>query len=227
MASLPSFALAQNTSGPVGPTVKGNDTSASYRVALNAETGNWAQRFHIQKSINEKIRTRLVMRIKETSSSKHKFDYIQGELLWQMTDDQDIIQTGLRLDGRLRGRGRPGQIDLHLANQWSLSEKLRMRASLLSSFQIGKNRNRHASFQLRGSLSRRYEDQSRIGAEYFFDLGSSDNFRLFEKTSRTSIGPFVDLSVSPRKSVRMSALVGLTKASPNLELRVFVTQSFR
>ncbi|MGJ8561324.1 MAG: hypothetical protein ACSHX3_13895 [Litorimonas sp.] len=224
---MPAIALAQNTSGPIGPTVKGDDTSIAYRASVNTDTGDWAQRFHIQKAISESLRGRVVLRTQKIAPSKHKFDYVQGELLWQVTDDQASFQTGFRLDGRYRGGGRPGQIDLHFANQWSLSETIRMRASLLSSFQLGENRNPHTKFQVRGSVSRRQNDQPRIGAEYFFDLGTSDDFRFFEKTSKTSVGPFVDLPVSDRKSVRMSALVGLTQATPDLELRVFVSQSFR
>lgn len=96
--ALPQVAVAQN--------IKEGHKSAQYRIAINpdnalGETG-FAQRLHYQQSLNGDMMWRVIGQTKKTSDSDFDLDFLQAELFWELSDDNDQHKTGLRFDARLR-----------------------------------------------------------------------------------------------------------------------------
>ena len=93
-------AFAQNTSGVVGATVDDDESTLEYRLGIDpdnsrGETGV-AQRLHYQRSINSDLRWRVVGRFRKTQESDFEFDYVEAELVWQLSEDdkkyRNIVQ---------------------------------------------------------------------------------------------------------------------------------------
>lgn len=223
-AGLSLSAAAQNTSGVLGPDVKEDSRSIGYRIAFDLDTGEFAQRLHYQQAINRDLRWRAVIRTRETDSNDFDFDYVQAELLWQISPDGNRYRTGLRFDARLRDNDRPGQLGLNWANQWKFGDGWTTRLVGVSALQIGENRRTGISFGPRAQVSKKLDGGTKIGVDYFGSFGDSDKF-AFKKT-RQGMGPYVSTKLVGKTDITVGLLFGLTEAAPDTDLRLFLTQGF-
>ncbi|MEL7104098.1 MAG: hypothetical protein AAGL97_16220, partial [Pseudomonadota bacterium] len=93
-------ALAQNTGGIFPPIVNEGHKSAQYRVAYNPDTEGLSQRVHYQQAINGDVMWRGLVSARKTDDSDVDVDFIQAELFWELSDDDDDWKTGFRFDAR-------------------------------------------------------------------------------------------------------------------------------
>ena len=218
-------AASQLTSGISGPEITEGAAHIGYRAAFDPDQNGFAQRIHVERSLSGDIAVRGVVQIRKTDVRAADFDYAQGEVRWQITPDGARWASGLRLDARIRDRGRPGQIALHWVNQVQLTENMRTRFSAIASLQAGTNRQTGTFLQTRGELTRRLGGGIDMGGELYSIYGrASDLLPLSEQTHLA--GPFVSLPLTKSLTLRTGALIGLTSSSPDTTFRVFLSQGF-
>lgn len=226
---LSSQVLAQNTGGVFGPVVNADHKALQYRITLDpdnaaGETG-LAQRLHYEQSINSKVMWRVVGQLRKTAASDTDFDFVQGEVFWQITPDDQDYQTGLRFDARYRGDNRPEQFGLNWMNQFKLGGGWSARALALTAVQTGNNSADGVFLQTRGNLYRKIDGGHTIGFELYNNFGNSENIGSFKDQGHT-IGPFVSTPIGNGVSLYGGALFGLSEAAADTELRFWVTKGF-
>ena len=224
LAATPS-AYAQNTGGIFPPMVNEGHKSAQYRVTYNPDTEGLSQRFHYQQAINGNLMWRGLVSARKTTDSDVDFDFVQAELFWEWSDDDDRWKRGMRFDGRLRDDGRPGLIGVHWTNQFPVTDTWNGRFVALSSFDIGDDARDGVFIQTRGNLFTKLESGHTVGVEFFNSYGSTDDFRDFEDQSHT-IGPFTSFPVNEDWSLFTGALFGRTDGSADSEFRLWITRGF-
>lgn len=230
LLACPDLAFAQNTSGVVGPVVKPGEAALEYRLGIDPEKANGetgiGQRLHYQRAVNDSLRWRLVGRFRKTDDSDFDFDYVQAELVWQLTeDDTRKYHTGLRFDARLRGDSRPGQLGVNWSHQWATETGWEFRGVLKSTVQIGQNSDGNLSVESQGRLRKKLSGGKSIGIKMFNDYGDTDNIKAFDDQEHVA-GPFVSLPVTENLDVFGGALFGLTEASPDTQIQLWLTRSF-
>ncbi len=215
---------AQNTGGVFGPVVNEGHRAFEYRIGHDPDADSFAQRLHYQQSSSGEMMWRLVGQIRKPDQGGQEFDYLQGEVFWQLTPDSASWQQGLRFDFRIRDDDRPGTIGVNWMHQFSLNEQWRARALLLSAIDVGDNRRDGIILQTRGQLARGVGDQTQLGFELFSGYGSTDDFRDFDDQSH-QIGPFVSMRLGNQFNVYGSALFGLTDGAADTNFALWITKS--
>lgn len=218
-------AFAQNTGGIFPPTVNEGHKSAQYRVTYNPDTEGFAQRIHYQQAINGNFMWRALAQARKTDDSDVDLDFIQGELFWELSQDDDRWKTGLRFDGRIRTDGRPALIGAHWTNQFALSENWTARFVALSSFDVGDDARDSVFLQTRGNIYTKLETGQTLGLEYFSNHGSTDDIPDVDEQAH-QIGPFASFKVTDDISLFTGALFGLTDTAADSELRLWISKSF-
>lgn len=218
-------ALAQNTSTVFGPSVNEGDESAEYRIAYNPDTEGHKQRVHYQKAINGDIRLRGLVQARKTGANDLDYDYVQAELLLDLSEDGDRYRTGFRFDTRVRENNRPSFIRATWINQWALTDAVRARFLILSAVDFGDNDSEGATVETRGSLKFKNPNGPDLGLELYSAYGSTVDFDDFDD-QRHQFGPSTSIDVSDDWSIYGGALFGLTEGSPDTELRFWLTRGF-
>lgn len=224
-----SAALAQNTGGVFPPMVNEGHSSAQYRIAVNPDNANgetgFAQRLHYQQSINGDLMWRIVGQTKKTNDSDFDLDFLQAELFWELSDDEDQHKMGLRFDARLRDEGRAEQLGLNWTNQFKFENGWSARALVLTAVQLGDNAANGVNLQTRGQIARKTQSGATLGVDMFNNYGRTGNIGSFKDQSHT-IGPFVAAPLRSGLSVYAGPLFGLSKAAPDVEARLWLTKGF-
>ena len=217
--------LARNTGGVFGPVVNEGHAALQYRATFNLDTDQFAQRLHYERALNTDVMWRVVAQTRETATSDIDFDYVQGEVFWQITPDGQDFQTGLRFDGRIRDDDRPGFVGVNWMNQYRFSPDLSGRVLFLTAYEVGDNSRDGVFIQSRANLTYRAAQGVNIGAELFNSYGSTADLNRLSNQSH-QIGPFATVDVAKTFSVFAGALFGMTEASPDAELRLWLTKTF-
>ncbi|MCR9223753.1 MAG: hypothetical protein NXH70_06745 [Hyphomonas sp.] len=218
-------AAAQNTGGIFSPVVNDDHRSAQYRVTYNPDTEGLAQRAHYQQSINGDLMWRGLVSARKTSDSDVDFDFVQAELFWELSDDDDRWKRGLRFDARIRDDDRPGLLGMHWTNQFPVTDDWNARIVALSAIDVGDDARDGVFLQTRGNVFTRLDTGQTVGVEVFNSYGSTDDFRDFEEQTH-QIGPFASFPVAEDWSLFTGALLGLTDASADAELRLWLVRGF-
>ncbi|MEM7639091.1 MAG: hypothetical protein AAF269_08500 [Pseudomonadota bacterium] len=224
-AATTPLAMAQNTGGIFPPMVNEGHKSAQYRVTYDPDSEGLSQRVHYQQAINGNLMWRGLVSARKTDESDVDFDFVQAELFWELSDDDDAWKTGFRFDARIRDDDRPGLIGVHWTNQFPVTENWNGRFVALSAFDVGNDARDGVFLQTRGNLFTRLQSGQTVGVELFNAYGSTDEILDLDKQGH-SIGPFASFPVSDNFSLFTGALFGLTDASADAELRLWITRGF-
>lgn len=220
-----SGAQAQSLGGVFPPMVNEGHKSAQYRAAYDPDAELFANRVHYQQALNGDVMLRGIVATRDTRDSAFDFDFVQGELFWDLSEDRADWRTGVRFDARVRGDGRPGQLGFNWMNQFDLGGGWRSRFVVLSSADIGDDARDGVFLQTRADVAYKLDSGQTVGVELFNGYGSTEDIRDFEDQSHT-IGPFVVAPVTEDWSIFAGALFGLTDASRDTDLRFWVTRRF-
>ena len=224
--ATPSF--AQNTGGIFGPVVNEGHKSWQYRATIDPDNAagdvGFAQRLHYQQAINDDFMWRIVGQTRKTAASDLDLDFVQAELFWQITPDEQNYQTGLRFDGTLRNDNRPEQLSLHWINQWRFGQGWQARVIATGGAQLGENSTDGVFLQSRSHIQKSIDGGKAVGVEMFNNLGSTDNLGSFKDQSH-SFGPYVTAPIGNNFSIFAGALFGLSEAAPDNELRLWLTKT--
>ncbi len=217
--------FAQSTGGVFPPVVNEGHKSAQFRTGYDPDSEKFANRLHYQQSLNDDLMWRVVVQSRETEDSDLDFDFVQGELFWQLEDVADNWQTGFRFDARIRGDNRPQLFGANWMNQFSLSEKWTARAVVLSSFDIGDDARDGVFVGTRTSLAYKTDAGPSLGVEFFNSYGSTESLGNFN-TQNHQIGPFAVLPVAKDWGVLVGALFGVSDAAQDTNLKLWLTRKF-
>ena len=220
-----SAAFAQNTGGVFGPVVNKDHRVIQNRTTYNPKTDGLTSRLHFEQSLNDDYMWRIVGQTRKTDDRTLDFDYVQGELFWQLTENDQDFQTGVRFDARIRSDGRPGFVGLNWMNQYAISDHLSVRGLVLTTLEIGEGARDGISLQTRSNVTYRYDETFSGGLEFFNSYGFTSDLNGFEDQSH-QIGPFVNSRLGNDWTLFTGALIGVTRASADRELRTWVTRRF-
>lgn len=225
--AMPHTAGAQSTSGVSSPIVKEGDKSLQYRLGIDPDTASgeaiFAQRLHYQQAINGDFRWRVVTQAQGEGLFDLNLDYVQAELLWELSDDDDRHKTGFRFDARIREGSRPEQFGAHWTNLFDLNDGWSARAGLYSVYQVGDNARDGVNLQTRFRLAKKLDNGIGLGVDMFNNYGNTGNIGGF-KNQRHSIGPYIQIPVSKKLSVMAGSLFGVSEAARDTELRLWLTR---
>jgi hypothetical protein len=218
-------AVAQNTGGVFSPAVDEGHRSAQYRLGFDPDSDAFAQRFHYQQSLNGEAMWRVLAQARKTPDSDVDFDFVQGELFWDITNESRYWRTGMRFDVRIRDRGRPATVGVHWMNQFQLAPDWQARLVALTFVDIGDGAADGVGLQTRANVTYTVSDKQSAGLEMFSAYGTTDNFADLDE-QRHQLGPFTNVSFGDGWSLFAGALFGLTGATPDTELRLWLTRGF-
>jgi len=218
---------AQNTAGVFPPRVVEGHKSLQYRATLNPDDTNketgFAQRLHYQESINGDLMWRVIGQTKKTDQSDLDFDFVQGELYWELSNDEDKHKSALRFDARYRGGDRPGFLGLNLGSEYRVNDRWSLRGLVLSSVDLGANSNNGINLQTRGQLAYRLKRSKSIGVEVYSFYGRTGNIGSFSEQIHT-IAPYISMPLNSSVSIFGGPLIGLSDAAPDFEARMWITK---
>ncbi|MDA8708424.1 hypothetical protein N9M10_03525 [Hellea sp.] len=222
-------AAAQNTGGVFGPEVTEGHKSIQYRGAINPDNAidqfGFAQRLHYQQAIDGDFMWRIIGATRKTDASDFDFDFLQAELFWELSDDEDKHKTGLRFDARLTDGDRAEQLGLNWMNHFNFDNGWHARALVLTNVQIGDTAADGINVQTRGRVGKKLDSGPILGVELYSNYGQTSNISRFSDQSHT-IGPFIEAPIAKKLSLFAGPLFGLTGASPDVEARLWFTRGF-
>ena len=218
-------ARAQNTSGVIGPVVNEGHRSVQYRATYDLDNEKFSNRTHYQQSINDDVSVRLVVQTKKTDDKTFDFEHVQGEILVQLTDNDQPYQSGIRIDVRVRGNDSAKFISLNWAHQYAVTDKISLRGTTLTHVEFGDDRRRGVDLKTRASATYRHNDQFQSGVEFYNAYGYTTDILPWSK-QRHQIGGFLNTKLNHGYALFTGALFGVTNATPDQELRVFLSRSF-
>lgn len=222
---LSTSSFAQNTGGVFSPVVNAGHQSVQYRAAMDPDTKSgetgFAQRLHYQQAINGDFMWRIIGQTHKTNETDFDFDFVQAELFWDLSEDNQNYHTGLRFDARIRENERPNQVGLNWINQYHFGNKWYGRAVLLTSTQVGENAVNGLHLETRWQLSKRLKGGQAIGMEMYNSFGTTRDFGDFNDQDHT-LGPIFITPLSPGWSLFTGALFGLSDAAADSEFRFWV-----
>ena len=216
-------ALAQNTSGVAGPVVDQGDRRWEYRATFDPDDEDWKQRIHYQHAINDDLRWRAVAQVRSTDDSDFDPDFLRGELLWQVSPDDQDYQTGFRFDARYRFDDRPGEVAVHWINQWNHIEDWTLRLELMATQQISNDPADGILIQTRGSAMTALNNGPKLGLEWFSNNGSTADWLSLDEQEH-QVGPVAVWKMNKNWSLYTGALFGVTDVSPDSQLRLRLTR---
>lgn len=211
-------AAAQNTGGVSGPVINAGHSAVQYRATYTPDSEGLAQRVHYESAIDGSRMLRVIAATRKTSDSDVDFDYVEGELFWQISDDAAFWQTGLRFDGRIRGEGRPGSVGVNWLNQWKLADDITTRFTVIASTNVGNNATDDVFLRTRGAVMKALDSGASIGFEFYNSYGATSQINDFDDQSHT-IGPALTIPVGNGFSIYTGAQFGVTDAAENTALR--------
>ena len=222
--AYPSY--AQNTGGVFGPVVNEGHRSFQYRLAFDPDNANnttgFAQRLHYQQAINDDFMWRILGQTRKTGASDVDFDFVQGELFWQLGESENY-QSGVRFDLRFRDGDRPDQIGVNWMHEFKLKNNWSSRFLLLSTAQFGDNSANGVFLQSRFRFHKTTSFGG-VGVESFSNYGNSRDIGSFDEQSHT-IGPYLSNNLKNGWSTYFGGQFGVTDPSADAELRFWVTKN--
>jgi hypothetical protein len=219
------IAYAQNTSGVFGPVIDEGERGWEYRATYEPDSEGLAQRFHYQQALNGELRWRAVAQVRKTDDSDVDLDYLRGEIVWQVTPDDQKYQSGFRFEGRYRFNDRPGDVTVHWANQWKHIDNWTMRFIVGATQQIGNDPADGLQIQTRASAMTSLSDGPKIGLELFSEYGSTSDW-LDADEQEHEFGPVAVWKLNEDWNLYSGALFGLTDASADIQLRFRLSKGF-
>ena len=222
-APLP--ALAQNTGGVFPPMVNEGASAFEYRATLRPADGDdrLAQRVHYQRAETSDLMWRIVGQVSGTTDDQ-SFDYVQGELFWDLSEDGAAWRTGLRFDARVRDGSAPEQVNVNWTNQWALSERWSARGILLTSYQFGDRAADGIGLETRANLFYRTDGGALLGIESYNPHGRTEDVDLFGRGQQ--VGPFAVWPVAEGWGLFTGVLLGASDDAADTDYRLWLTRNF-
>ena len=218
-------AAAQTTGGIPGPGVSKDDRSAQLRLAWAPETERFAARLHYQHGLTDDLRARVVLQGADFETGDFETVFLQGELQWEF-DENPAWAKALRFDARLsENDDGADQLGLVSINQFRLAERWFARADVFTNLQVGSRRADGIGVEFRGLVGHRLDNGMTLTLETFNALGRGNKFGELKRNAER-LGPGLSVPLGGGTSLYGSVLFGLNEATPDTDLRLWLTQRF-
>lgn len=222
---MPGVAAATNTAGVFGPVVNEGHQAAEYRGGLNPDSDAYAQRIHFERSLDDDLMWRVVVQAIKPEGGSTEFDWVQGELFWQLDNITENWQTAVRFDVLIRDSDRPGLFSFNWTNQIRLTERLSARFLTMVQHDIGSNGRDGLILQTRARLRYAFDRGYGAGLEMFNFYGSLSDLSGFDSQGH-QVGPFFDMQLGQGVKLFAGALFGISDATPDTNLRLWINFGF-
>ena len=222
LSLLPGIIRAQNAGGVFGPVVNAGHAALQYRITYNPKSDGMVNRIHYEESVSDAVMLRMVLQSRKSADRDFDTDFAQGEIFWQLTENDSRFQSGLRFDGRLRSDDRPHVIGIHWTNQYAVTKKLTLRGLVMNDVNIGENSDGSYGLQTRAAAIYNMNP-----AVISLELYNSHGFGEFydQREDQHQIGPHLDYRFGDIE-LRIGALFGLTDGTPDREGRLWLMRHF-
>jgi hypothetical protein len=220
----PSVTFA-NTGGVFGPVVNEGHRSAEYRLAYGADSDSFAQRVHYQQAINDDLMWRVVAQSRKTPEQDVDYDFLQGELFWQLEDLGQGWAHGLRFDLRIPGDGRPALLGVNWTHQLDFSEGWQARMLIMSTWQVGEDAARGALIQTRASVGHSLSSRYTLDMLLFSAYGTTNNLAGVDEQFH-QVGPSLAIALGGGWQAVAGYLAGLTGETPDNTYRLWFSRRF-
>jgi hypothetical protein len=225
LLTAPVDSAAQSTAGIFSPVINEGHMSAQYRIGYDPDAGGWAQRVHFQHAPTGSFMWRAIAQIRDVPQSDLEFHWVQGELYFQLSDDEAAWQTGLRVDGRVFTDLDAGALGLHWMNEFRPSERTEVRLIAMSSIVLGEGSLSGVLLQGRGYAYYQFVPRFKLGAEMYSVFGTTGDLpSLVDQFHQ--LGPVARGSLGGGWSAVAGVLFGLTDRPADYDLRFWLTKSF-
>ncbi len=222
-------ASSQNVAGVFGPGVERGDRSVEYRAALapDASGDGFVHRVHAQYAFDHAWRARLVLQGGDVETGTLEFTFAQAELQWQYAEaGPGRWAQAVRLDARLTdGDDGADLLALNWTGQRDIGAAWRTVLVGQVSGELGDDRRSGAFVQTRASFTRALPFNLRAGAELFNFYGSTADFQDVNDQVHQA-GPVVTGGFGEGWTFLAGALVGLTSASADIDVRFWLAKRF-
>lgn len=218
-------AIAQSVAGVFGPVVNEGHKSAQMRLGFDPDSEKLATRVRYQQALNDDLMWRTTLQTRDTEDSDLDLNFVQAELFWQLPNVSENWATGFRFDGRVRADDRPNAINVHWMNQFALSDKLSMRAIVLTSTDVGTDAQDGTSVGTRTSLTYKKDSGINLGVEFHNSYGNSEHFGSFNNQNH-QLGVFGSVPVADKWSIYSGVLFGVSDSAPDTNLKLWFTRNF-
>ncbi len=223
--SVAPAATAQSSSGVFGPVVDEGESGWEYRLAYDPDDEGYNQRLHYQQAINGALRWRVIGQVRKTEDSDFDADFVRGELVWQVTPDEQEYQSGFRFEARYRFDDRPGDVTVHWTNQWKHIDDWTFRWILGATQQIGNDPADGILIQSRASATKSLNQGPKLGVEWLGEFGSTSDWLGLDEQEH-QIGPVAVWDLGSDWSIYTGVLFGATDATDDTNLRLRVTKDY-
>ncbi len=209
-------AFAQSISSVSGATISPDTREAEYRFGIseNGTDESYSHRFGYGGAISETLRLRGKLALSSDDFNSPEFSYFETDLLWHFYD-ADRFDSSLRLDVRYQDGNSPNRIGVNTINQLALDENWLLRFMLSLDAETGHAARSGLFAETRASLSRKFENGLRVGADLYNNYGNSDiGFGAFED-QRHVAGISVTGPGPQETSWTLGFLTGLSDSAPD------------
>ncbi len=223
---LPAIACGDNTAGVFGPVVSPGQESLEYRAGFDPDRSDLIQRLHYQRPIGDgdDLRWRLVAQSRKTADGTLDFDFLQGELQWQLSDLAEGWHQAVRFDARVASDDRPGLVAFSYTQDRKINAQWAVRGLFLTALFVGNDAPSGLDLQARAHLRYQPDPALTLGLEWFSFFGRSADLPDF-KDQTHQLGPFMGLRIGARWQLFASTLRGMTRGSDDWSFRLWLTRS--
>ncbi len=225
VAAMAGAAYPQNTSGVFSPVVREGDLSAQYRLGFDPDDDTWTQRFHAQRALDTTVRLRGIVQLERDPGEDADLDYVQAELLWQLTPDGNAYQTAFRFDARVRPADEPELFRAIWTNDYKLTDRLSVRGIVVTGAEFGDAAFDGVSLETRARLAYALDAGPQVSLQLFSTYGTTEDIANLEDQQHL-LGPDASIDLGETWSMVAGVLFGLTDASPDTNLRLWIGRPF-
>lgn len=230
MLAISGNACAQSLAAVPHPDIRAGEITFDYRAGYSLPDGGrtprFGQRFHAQKALNGALRFRLLVQQGERGDGVVVTQFVSPQLQFQFTESEESggWDSAVRFDGFIPIDGRPGRARVGLFNAIDLGAGVEVRSTLFFAHEIGDDAATGVQLEAREEVSYALSGRTRVGAQLFHGLNSTDRFGDFNE-QRHQIGFYARTRVSRHLGVEAGWLFGLSDAAPDADLRLILTYS--
>lgn len=230
IAFSPMPARAQNLSVVVNPDVNSGETQLEYRASYapgdDSEPSRFAQRFQIHHAFSDFLRLRAGVVQSRIEGDNLRISSVLVDAQTQFFEDQrDGFDGAMQLQGLVPvADGLPGRARIGWAMKWAPEKSVELRFNAFAAREVGEHARPGVLLETRAETNFRLGERARLGAQIYDAWGSAAGFGPFER-QRHQAGPVLRLKLSKHVGIETSALIGLSAAAPDKEIRVFLNFS--
>lgn len=213
-------AAGQGTGTVASPVIKpGSSISLAAAAAFEDDAEGFAHRMDYRRSVSDRWRVGAILFFNDRGGD-YRYRRLAAEAMYQFASSETGWNSAIQIRARVAdGNDGPGRVRVAWLNRWRTVNGPELRLIGLASQEVGDGRSDGLALETRGEATWRFGSDVRAGAQVFNRYNTTEAFGSFA-TQRHSIGGVVKGSISEKLSYRVNVLGGLSKAAPDVEVRL-------